>query len=261
MFTLETLAAELGIDPATLQAKPEVAAKWNGYLTKADSQYTSAAQMRTEAEAQLAAVKAEQTAIDEKITSFGMTEAELSTLRANYAALEAQAKALQAQGFKLTVPDMPKGPTPKEFNAQEFANTFAVNMGHALTLSNKSIELFGKPITEDWNQLSNEAVHARMSLNDYVSQKYKFGEAEQKKTAEATAKRDAEIATAAVKKYQEEHPITAGHPDLARGVASRHPQIVRQRDSTPKNFANMSARDKIAQSVSRTRTAITTATS
>ena len=46
-FTVEALAAELGIDPATLQAKPDAVKKWNGYLTEADTKYTQATAAQT----------------------------------------------------------------------------------------------------------------------------------------------------------------------------------------------------------------------
>jgi len=94
-FDLNVFASEFGIDPATLQSKPEAFAKWNGYLSEADTKYTSATQAQKEAQAALDAVKAEQAAIDDKIKSFSLTEAEVDSLRANYAALEAQAKALR----------------------------------------------------------------------------------------------------------------------------------------------------------------------
>ena len=54
-FTVDSLAQELGIDPATLAGKGDVVAKWNGYLTEADTKYNSATAAQKDAETKLAA--------------------------------------------------------------------------------------------------------------------------------------------------------------------------------------------------------------
>ena len=86
-FTLDVLAQELGIDPATLAAKGDVVAKWNGYLGEADTKYTQATAAQKAAEKALEDVKNEQATIDQNIAAFGMTEANVIALRANNAAM------------------------------------------------------------------------------------------------------------------------------------------------------------------------------
>jgi hypothetical protein len=256
-FTLDALASELGIDPATLTAKADVVAKWNGYLTEADSKYSQATAAQKAAEEQLAAVKREQAAIDERIGSFNVTETEVIQLRANYAALEAQAKALKEQGLNINIPEAPKAPVKAEFNPDAFRQDVNASLIVGFNLNNKFQRVFGKPLPDDIDVLAREASARRIPLMDWADQKYGFAAEEKRQSELAAKKHDEEIAAAAVKKYQEEHPATAGNPDLARGVTSRHPQLVKPREAGDfKQFANLSARQKIAASVARTRAAL-----
>ena len=59
-FDLNVFAQEFGIDPATLQSKPEVFKKWNGYLTEADTKVSDGDEAQKQAELALDAVKNEQ---------------------------------------------------------------------------------------------------------------------------------------------------------------------------------------------------------
>src|ERR1700733_10176106 len=93
-FTLDNLAAELGIDPATLQAKPEAVAKWNGYLSKADEQYR-------EAKESLEQAKRDQAAIDTEIQKFGMTEARVTELETANAAYKAALDKAKGAGLNI----------------------------------------------------------------------------------------------------------------------------------------------------------------
>jgi hypothetical protein len=257
-FTLNDLASELGIDVATLQSKPDVVAKWNGYLTEADTKYTQATQAQKDAETKLEAVKNEQAVIDQNIAAFGMTEANVAALKANNAAMEASLKALKEQGFDVKIPDAPKNePTKTEFDANAFRNDVNSTMILGFNVNNRYQRLFGQPMPDDIDALAREAAQVRMPFQEYVAKKYDFSGKEKEIQAAATKKHDEEIAAAAVKKYQEEHPVTSGNPDLQRGVASRHPQIIRQREAgDQKQFANLPARQKIAMSVARTRAAL-----
>jgi hypothetical protein len=256
-FTLTDLASELGIEVSTLQSKPDVVAKWNGYLSEADTKYTQATNAQKDAETKLEAVKNEQRVIDENIASFGMTEANVAALRANNAAMEASLKALKEQGFDVKIPDAPKATPQAEFDPNGFRADVNRTLIEGFNVNNRYQRLFGKALPDDVDALAREASQARMSFSQYVAQKYNFAGEEKRQQDVATKAHDEQISAAAVKKYQEEHPVTAGNPDLQRGVASRHPQIVRQREAGDhKQFANLPARQKISQSVARSRTAL-----
>lgn len=254
-FTLDVLAQELGIDPATLSAKGDVVAKWNGYLSEADNKYTQATAAQKEAEVKLAAVEAEQAVIDENIAKFGMTEANTAALRANYAAMEASLKALKEQGFNVNIPETPKvtEPVKNEFNPDAFRNDVNQSLILGFDMNNRYQRLYGQPMPDDLQTLLREAQQARQPLATYVATKYDFTGREKTQREESQKKHDDEIRAAAVKEYQEKNPVTAGHPEMARGVASRHPQVVRERPIAEKGFGNLSTREKIAQSVARTR--------
>ena len=251
-FDLNAFASEFGIDPATLQSKPEAFSKWNGYLGEVDTKYSTATQAQKDAQAALDAVKSEQQAIDDKIKSFSMTEAEVDSLRANYAALEAQAKALKASGYNLTIPDSPVNKTvdPAEAFRSNVTNGFAT-MGQILKTTTKYQQVYGKPFPDDLDSLISEASARRMSVDQYAAQKYDFAGEESRQNAAKTSAREAEIASAAVKKYQEEHPVTAGNPDMLPGGSSRFPELAKR--PSPQKHENYggSPAQRIGRSVAR----------
>jgi hypothetical protein len=257
-FDLLAFAQEFGIDPATLQAKPDSFSKWNGYLTEADGKYREATQAQRDADEKLARLKLENDAINEQIAKFGITESEVIALRANNAAMAAQLAQMKKDGLNVTIPDAPKPANqPAEFDPARFAQDVNATLAAGFNVTNRYLNLTGKALPDPIDVLAREAAQARQPFEQYVAQKYDFAGIEAKARAEQQKKHDEEIAAAAVKKYQEEHPATAGHPELVRGGASRHPQIVKPREATDqKKFANMGAREKIAVSVARTRAAL-----
>ena len=260
MPSLTDLASEIGIDVSTL--KPESVAKWNGYFSDADTKYTQATAAQKAAEENLAAVQREQQAIDENIAKFGITEANNAALRANNAAMEASLKALKEQGFDVTIPTSPVAPNPKtnEFDSNAFRQEVDSTLVSGFNVMNRYQRLFGQPLPEDVDVLAREAAQARKPFQQYVAEKYDFAGREKSQREEVQKKHDEEIRSAAIKEYQEKNPVTNGNPDLQRGVASRHPQIIRQRETgDTKNFSNLSARQKIALSVGRTQAALKTA--
>lgn len=261
-FDLNVLAAELGIDPATLQAKPDVVAKWNGYLSEADTQYRSAKEMKEDAEAKLAALETENATINTNIEKFGYTEATIAALKANNAAMEASLKELQTQGFDVKIPTAvaPAAPKPAEFDPSKFQQDVNATLIHGFNVMNRYQRLYGKALPEDLDALAREAVAAKKPFQQYVAEKYDFAGEEKRQSDAAAKKHDEEIAAKAVAEYREKNPITAGNPELQRGVASRYPQVVKARETGDnKNFANMSAREKIAASVARSRAALSQA--
>lgn len=253
-FTLDTLAAELGIDPATLQAKGEVVAKWNGYLTQADTQYR-------EAKTSLEQAQREQQAIDEQIQKFGVTETRLAELESANAAYKAALETAKGQGVNIDLsgirqPAAAVQQDPIKTVESLMRSNFA-NMGAAMRVQAQYQGVYGKPFADDPVKLIDEATAARMPVEQYAEQKYKFGEEREKqRQADVQAKIDAGV-KAGVTKWQEDHPVTKGNPSLAAGLASKHPQVFKPRTSQETNdFRKMSPRDRIAASVARVRESI-----
>ena len=252
-FTLDTLADELGIPRETLSAKSDVVAKWNGYLSEAATQYSSATQMKKDADN----IQAE---IDRKVAEFAGTEAQQMAKEAYVASLESQLESLKKQGLDLKLPEKPAVNQPAAFDPNSFRNDVNTTLKYGFKASNDYQRIFGKPIPDDIDVLANEAAQQRMPFMDYVAKKYDFAGEQQKKTQAAAAAHDAEVADKAVKAWQEKNPVVQGNADLQRGVASRHPHIVRERPGQEnKTFSNLPARSKIAQSVSRTKEALKSA--
>ena len=254
-LTLQDLASQLGIEVSTL--KPEGVTYLNNYVSEAETKLSNATQAQKDAETKLEAVKNEQRVIDENIASFGMTEANVAALKANNAAMEASLKALKEQGFDVKIPEAPKANATKtEFDPNGFRADVNRTLIEGFNVNNRYQRLFGKALPDDVDALAREASQARMPFSQYVAQKYDFAGEEKRQQDAATKAHDEQIAASAIKKYQEEHPVTSGNPDLQRGVASRHPLIARPQTGDQKQFANLSARQKIAQSVGRTAAAL-----
>jgi hypothetical protein len=254
-FTLDTLASELGIDPATLAAKGDVVNKWNGYLSKADEQYRTASQEKKDALDTLEAAKREQAAIDEQIQKFGVTETSLAELRASNAALSAALEEVKKQGFNVNMPNLPSPKAPAVADpADQWKQGFR-QMGAAMRVQAKYQKIHGKPYPDDPTTLVDEAIAHRMDVEAWGEQKYKFAEESERIQKETLAKQRAEWEAAAVNKYKENNPTRT--PLDRPGIASRHPEIFKPRDSAgEKTFRNLPAKERIAQSVARSRAAI-----
>ena len=170
--------------------------------------------------------------------------------------MEASLKALKEQGFDVNIPVTPAATKndPPQFDPNRFRSDVNSTLVQGFNVMNRYQRIFGAlRLPDDIDTLANEAAAARKPFQQYVSEKYDFAGREKTMATEAQNKRDAEIRAAAIRRISEKNPITAGHPELQRGVASRHPEVVRERPVADKGFANLSTREKIAQSVSRTR--------
>lgn len=260
MPTIAELATELGLDVSTF--KPDAVAKWNGYLTDADTQYQTAKQLQVASEANLRKVQEEQDAINTYIDQYGTSETTNAALRANNAAMEATLKSLKEQGIAVDLPTPVAQPTNNKpvanaFDADKFRTQVGSTMAQGFNLNNKFQTLFGKPLPDDIEVLASEAQSARKPLYQYAAEKYDFAGEEKRKSEAASKAHDESVAAAAVNKYKEENPNTSGNPFQTPGGDSRYPQILKPRDAKDlKSFANLSPREKIAQSVARSREAI-----
>jgi hypothetical protein len=247
-MTMDALAKELGIDPATL--KPEAVSKWNGYLSEADTKYQTAQQAVEQA-------KREQAAINEQIQKFGITETTVAQLQASNAAMKAALDAANASGFKIDMSGIPQPKTAAAVDpvqaATERMNAGFQQMGAALRVIGKYHEVYGKPFAGDPVKLIDEAVAARMPVEQYAEQKFKFGE-ESARVAKANAEaHDKQVAESAIAKWKENNPTLP--PTERPGLASRNPQILvkPRNDEDRRSFANMPAKSRLEASVARYR--------
>jgi hypothetical protein len=252
-FDLNVFAQEFGIDPDTLRSKPDVFNKWNGYLSEADTKYSQATQAQREAQDALDRVRSEQAVINEQVEKFALTEKEFDTLRANYASLEAQAKVLKQSGYDLKIPEMPasKPIDPNEQFQNKVVNGFA-SVSQVLKTINKHQQVTGQPFPEDIEAFQARAAANRMSFYDYAEKQFGYTAKEAEKQAAARKAEVDAAAAAAVAKYKEEHPVTAGNPEIGLSPgASRFPELARR--PTPKNHENYggSPAQRIARSVKR----------
>jgi hypothetical protein len=257
-FTINDLANELGIDVATLQAKGDVVSKWNGYLSEADNKYKTSTQAQQDAQEKLAQAQREQQIINDQIAQFGVNNATLEELRAANAAYKAAFETVKKSGLDIDLSGLPNPTTaapvdPNKAMQDRYDNAFR-HMGAAMRVQARYQQVFGKPYADDPTKLVDEALANRMSVEDYAERKYKFTD-EQARISNETRQKEIQAGIdAGVKKYKEDNPTTAGNPGLQRGGASRHPQVFKPREGADrKAFANLPAKERLAQSVARGR--------
>lgn len=245
MPSLAELAQELGIPAETLASKADVVQKWDGYFSSADSKIADATKKLEDAQAL-------QRTIDDQIATFGINESTNIQLQANLAAIKAAKETLEQAGVKLDL----KLPEPTKVDADAMFRENVVKgftqMGQAMSVQNRYYQVFGKPMPDDPVSLSDEAARNRMSLSDYAEKKYGFqSELQRKSEAELQAKINAGVADG-VKKWQEEHPSVAGHPEMNGGLPSNFPKMPAPRDAKDlRSFAGMTAREKIQSAMER----------
>lgn len=254
-FSINDLATELGIDPSTLAAKGDVVAKWNGYLSSADTKYQEATQAQKDAVAKLEQAQREQAAIDAEILKFGTTETRMAELETAVAIRDAALAKVKASGFNV---DLSGFPTPKVETVdpvkelRDRQDSGFRQMGQAMKVAARYSAIYEKPFVDDPVALVSEAIANRMDVEAWAEKKFDFA-GEQKRRSDANlAKQKAEWEAAAVNKYKEDNPVRS--PLDQRGVASKHPQIFKPRDAaSAKTFANLPAKERLAQSVARGR--------
>lgn len=243
MPTLAELETELGLAAGTLTAKPEVAEKWNGYFSDAESKAAAGQKALDDA-------KAIQATIDDQIARLGINEATVNSVQAQLAAIKAADETLRKNGVNLDL----KLPEPAKVDPEKQFRDNVVRgfqqIGQTMAVQNRYFQVFGKPMPDDPVKLADDAAAARMSVADYAEKKYGFAAEQQKKAdAELQAKIDAGI-QAGVKKWQDEHPT----PQFGEGpgMPSNFPKMPAPRDAKDlRSFAGLTAREKIADAMSR----------
>jgi len=266
MPSLKELETELGLAAGTLTGKTDVAAKWDGYLTEGAIAKKDAEEKLAAAQKAVNDAAAAQRVIDEQIASFGLTESRVAQLEAANAALTAAQSGYQAafgrlkeQGFTfegITLPEAPTSrtaaaPDPIQALVDNTSRGFA-NMARAIDVSNRYQRVFGKPMPDNLKTLADEAAQQRLTVDAYAERKYGFAGEEKRLADEARAAHDAKIAADAVKKFREENPGYAGHPDLQGGVPSNYPAIPKPRGAASvREFASLPVREKIANALQR----------
>jgi hypothetical protein len=266
MPTLKELAAELGIDAATLEAKKDVVTKWDGYFADAERKASEGSRAAEEAQRKFAEAQALQAAIDENIAKFGINDATVAQLQASNAAMKAAMDELKKSGINVALPDIPTPAAPaakdpaKEL--QDILTRGFSQIGQTFNAINRYQRVFGKPLPEDPTMIGDKAAAMRMSVNDYMEHTYKISDEEKRQAETARADHDRKIAEEAVAKYKEEHPITAGHPELNGGMPSNFSRMPAPRDpKSVREFSSMSTREKISNAMQRAREAAQSASS
>lgn len=240
MPTVAELAQEMGIDLSTVPAN---------FVSKLDGMYS-------ESQQNFSLAKREREQTSEYIANYATQTSRAAAVEAENAGLRATLTTLKEKGIEVTIPAAPSGApkNPASFDPQGFKGEVGFMLGQAIDASNAYLRLYGKPLPESIEALASEANGRRMKPYDWAAQKYGFADKEkEQKTAEQKAHDDA-VSAAAVEKYKAEHPVTTGNPDLQHGRDSRSPTLPKPLQGQDlANFANLPARERIAQSIARSR--------
>lgn len=242
----ELIASGVKIAPGTLTGKAEVAAKWDGYFIEGDTKLAAANKALTDAQNL-------QRVIDENIAANGLNETNMAQLRASNAAMSAALAEVKKAGFSGI--NIPEFQTTAPANTDPMADLKGLivkgftTAGQMQNVATRYQRVFGKPMPDDPTALADEAAARRLDPAIWGEQKYGFAAAEHKAQETATAAHEAQIAERAVAKYKEDHPLTAGNPELNGGGDSRYPNVPKVSVSDAKSVRELSVmpeRQKIA---------------
>jgi hypothetical protein len=243
MPSLAEFEKSLGLEAGTLTSKPNAEATFSGYFSEAETKLAEAQRLTTDAQNL-------QRTIDEQIAKFGINESSVIQLQAQLAAVKAAHAELEKNGVKLDLnlpTNLPAVKDPQEAFRENVVKGFT-QIGQAMSVQNRYYQTFGKPMPDDPVALADEAARNGMAYDAYAEKKYGFqAEAKRKAEAEVQARIDAGI-----KKYQEEHPSNAGHPELNGGLPSNYPAMPKPREAKDlRQFSGLPAREKIADAMRR----------
>jgi len=215
----------------------EVVNALTGYVSEADTKLSTAAEEAKKAEEARRQAELERKEINEYVEKYGTTVTQVADANARAEAYESYLKALKAQGFDIKIPGLDDkktepvvpGSPPRGANAvseAEILGKVGTVMEQWLDANNEHIRLFGVPIPDGSRTVADEAARARVPLGQYIQQKYKFGEARQKKQDEAfQARVDAEVKKKVEEAARAEAERRGNNPNLRGGESSRAPQL------------------------------------
>lgn len=240
MPTVAELAQQMNIDITAVPA---------AFVSKLDGMYA-------ESQQNFSLAKREREQTSEYIANYATQTSRAAQIEAENAGLRATLTTLKEKGIEVTIPAVPSGApkNPATFDPQGFKGEVGFMLGQAIDASNAYLRLYGKPLPESIEALASEANERRMKPYDWAAQKYKFADKEgEQRTAEQKAHDDS-VSAAAIEKYKAEHPVTTGNPDLQHGRDSRSPTLPKPMQGQDlANFANLPARERIAQSIARSK--------
>jgi len=260
-LTVAQIAAELGIDQATLASKAEIISRYDSQISGWEKSASEAQTTLQEAQKLKAQAETLQATIDQNIANFGINESTTIQLQAHLEAVKAAAKTLEEKGgvkLDLNLPTIGAKPVVDPMdNLKGLIVQGFTNINQTQEVNNRYLSLFGKPMPDSPSALADEAAQRRMSVTAWADQKYGLSTKQQEVQQAATAAHEKQIREDAVKEYREKNPSLAGNPDLNGGFPSNYPQVPQPRDGkTVREFAGMSTREKIQNAMSRAKEAV-----
>lgn len=260
-LTVAQIAAELGIDQATLASKAEIISKYDNQFSTLETSASKAQEQLAEAQRLKAQAETLQATIDQNIANFGINESTTIHLQAQLEAVKAAAKTLEEKGglkLDLNLPTItPKAPADPIDSLKNLIVQGFTNINQAQEVNNRYLSLFGKPMPDSPSALADEAAQRRLTVSQWADQKYGLANKAQEVAQQEKAKYEAKLKEDAIKEFREKNPSYAGNPELNGGFPSNFPQVPQPRDGkTVREFAGMSTREKIQNAMSRAREAV-----
>ncbi len=260
-LTIAQIAAELGIDQATLASKQEIISRYDNQIAGFETSAANAQNTLNEAQRIKAQAETLQATIDQNIANFGINESTTIKLKAQLEAVKAAAKVLEEQGgtkLDLNLPDFSaQAPVDPVKNLESLIVRGFTNINQTTEANNRHIALYGKPMPDAPSVLADEAAQMRMPVLQWADQKYKLTAKAQEIQAAAQKDHETKLVEKAIQEYKEKNPSYAGNPELNGGFPSNFSQVPAPRDGkTVREFSGMSTREKIQNAMSRARDAV-----
>lgn len=234
MATLAEVLKSAGIADDVVAGLPkEVSAALTGFVSDAETKLSTAAEDKRKAEEVLRQAGLDRKEIEEYVNRYESSLNEQGSTKARLDAALAYIESLKTQGFDVKLPE-PTGDGKKPavpgspaiggnaVDEGKILGKVGSVMSQWLDANNEHIRLYGVPIPDPSTTIGDEAARARMSIGDYLSQKYKFAEKRREKAdADNKAKVDADVKAKVDELERQRKEREGSNPNLRGGESSR----------------------------------------
>ena len=237
---------------------PEVINALNGYVSGAETTLQTAAQKEAAAAEALRQATLEKQDVTEYVEKYGTALTKTASVEAENKALRTYLESLKTQGFEVQIPvaETAKAVVPGSpaigANAvdaeKKILNTVGTVMAAYTNANNEHIRLYGTPIPDSFEELTEAGQNSRKPFSQYLSERYKFSETRKTKETEAYETRvKADAAKIVAEERRKDAELRGSNPNLRAGESSRNSVIPIKHEDFEKATGNVPRRERLSR--------------
>ena len=254
----EVLKAAKITDEIVAGLPPEVVTALTGYVSQADTTLQTAAEKEADAVEKLRQAELQDQETHNYVAKYGTTLTEVASAQAEVKALRTYLESLKTQGFEVQIPaaETAKAVVPGSpaigANAvdaeKKILNTVGTVLAAYTNANNEHIRLYGTPIPDSFEDLTEAGQQARKPFSQYLSERYKFAETRKTKDNEAyEARVKADAAKIVAEERRKDAELRGSNPNLRAGESSRNSVVPIKHDDFQKATENIPRRERLAR--------------